>query len=162
VLRMTKIALILAVAAWGLVGGLLNVINWQGTLSSVLAATSMSTFDGGADSWQATSNSLLMWLGALFIAVSKAVSCGLCLAGAYRMWAARGADCAAFDGAKELALAGCGVALFMLFTGFIVAAESWFEMWRSEVLRVIALQSAFRYGGMIALIALFVAMPEKA
>lgn len=159
-LRSVKILLVLAVALWGIVGALLNVLHWDGTLASVTSATSMSTFEGGAEAWQATSNPMLMWLGAIFIAGSKFAAAALCLLGAGRMFAARAADAEAFTAAKELALAGCGIAVFMLFAGFIVVAESWFEMWRSEVLRAISLDSAFRYGGMIALIAIFVAQNE--
>ena len=160
-LRTTKILLISSVAAWGIVGALLNILQWDGTLSSVTAATSMSTFEGGAEAWQATSNPVLMWLGALFIAGSKVVAAGFCMLGAYRMYEAREAEAATFNAAKQAALTGCGIAVFMLFLGFIVVAESFFEMWRSDVLRAISLESAFRYGGMIALIALFVAQSEN-
>lgn len=160
-LRLVKIMLIGAVAAWGLAGALLNMLSWEGTLASVTMATSMSTFEAGAQAWQATSNPVLMWVGAIFIAGSKTVTAVLCMVGAYQMFAARNADAQTFAAAKQLALAGCGIAVFMLFAGFIVVAESWFEMWRSELLRVIALDSAFRYGAMIALIAIFVAQQEK-
>ena len=68
---------------------------------------------------------------------------------------------AAFSAAKELALVGCAIVLFMLFGGFIVVAETWFEMWRSEALRSASLESAFRYSGMITLIALFVGMRDE-
>ncbi len=159
-LRNIKILLILAVAAWAVLSVLLNLLNWQGTLASVTSATSMSTFDGGSDAFQATDQPLLAWLGALFIVGGKAATVLFCLMGAYRMFAARGADAERFTAAKELALVGCGIAVFMLFAGFIVVAETWFEMWRSELLRTISLDSAFRYGGMIALIALFVAQRE--
>ena len=161
-LRTTKILLILAVVAWGAIGALLNVLEWDGTLASVSAATSMSTFEGGAESWQATSNALVMWLGAIFIAGSKAAAGIFCAIGAVRMWQARTAEAQIFSAAKELALVGCAIAVFMLFAGFIVVAESWFEMWRSELLRGLSLESAFRYAGMIALIAIFVAQPEPA
>jgi len=120
----------------------------------------MSTFEGGAQAWQATSNPLIMWLGAIFIAGSKIAAAGFCLLGAHRMFTERASDADTFAAAKEMALVGCGIAVFMLFAGFIVVAESWFEMWRSELLRVISLDSAFRYGGMIALIAIFVAQRE--
>ncbi len=72
------------------------------------------------------------------------------------MWTARAGDPAAFSASKKWALTGCGVAVFMLFAGWIVIAETWFELWRSEVLRDVALDSAFRYAALIALIALFV------
>ncbi len=156
-LRMMKIALILGVALWGFVGAFGNIMDWGGTMGAVGAATSMATFDGGNESWKATSNPVLIWLGALFIMLSKTAAGILCALGAAKMWAARESDVAAFAQAKAIALAGCGVAVFMLFTGFIVIAESWYEMWRSDVMRGPVLESAFRYGGMIALIAIFVA-----
>jgi predicted small integral membrane protein len=72
------------------------------------------------------------------------------------MWNARAGDAAGFAVAKIPALAGCGVAMLLLFGGFIVIGETWFEMWRSDVLRDLSLQSAFRYGAMVTLIALYV------
>jgi predicted small integral membrane protein len=159
-LRITKTLLILVVASWGLIAALQNFVDWHGTLGAVGAATSMATFEGGAESWQATSNNVLIWLGALFIVSSKILSGGLCLVGSRQMWRARRASAAEFQASKHLALSGCAIALFMLFGGFIVIAESWFELWRSDVMRGPVLDSAFRYGGMIALIALFVSTPD--
>lgn len=159
-LRLVKIALICSIALWGFIGALFNIIDWGGTMSAVGAATSMSTFEGGVDSWKATSNSAAIWLGAIFIFFSKLTAAVLCTMGAVNMWQARDADPAQFAIAKELAMAGCGIAIIMLFGGFIIIAESWFELWRSDVMRGPVLDSAFRYAGMIALIALFVASGE--
>jgi predicted small integral membrane protein len=155
-LRSIKILLVLSVALWGLLGAFGNVADWNGTTGAVAAVTSMSTFEGGADSWQATTNPAVIIAGALFIMLSKTIAGLLCLAGAWRMWVARAGNAAAFTKAKTLALTGCAVAIFMLFSGFIVIAEGWFELWRSDVMRGPVLSSAFRYGGMIALIALFI------
>ena len=69
-------------------------------------------------------------------------------------------SCALALALPSLALAGCGVAMFMLFTGWIVIAETWFEMWRSDVMRDVALNSAFRYCGMIGVMALFIGMTD--
>lgn len=149
--------MILAVALWGFVGAFQNVIDWDGTIAAIGAATSMTTISGGADSWQATDNLLIIWLGALFIVGSKLATGALCAIGATGMWRAQDADRAAYDSAREIALTGCAIAMIMLFGGFIVIAESWFELWRSESMLGPVLQSAFRYGGMITLIALFVA-----
>jgi predicted small integral membrane protein len=121
----------------------------------------MSTFEGGAESWQATSSPAVVWIGALFIMLSKVTAATLCAVGAWRMWQARNADAASFQSTKEFALAGCAIAVVMLFGGFIVIAESWFELWKSDVMRGPVLDSAFRYGGMIALIGLFVAIKEE-
>jgi predicted small integral membrane protein len=155
-LRLTKIALIFAVVLWGLFGAIHNLMDWQGTQGAVTAATSMSTFEGGAESWQATSNSVVVLLGALFIMLSKLTAATLCSAGGWKMWQARNQSAADFNKAKELALAGCAVAVFMLFGGFVVIAETWFELWRSDVMRGPVLGSAFRYAGLIALIGIFV------
>ena len=112
------------------------------------------------DSWKATTNPVVITIGALFIVLSKIVAGVLCLIGAWRMWGARAGEAAVYTRAKNMALAGCAVAVFMLFFGFIVIGESWFELYRSESLRGPVLESAYRYGGMIALIALFVGSRE--
>jgi len=158
-IRIVKIGLIITVVLWGFFGALGNVLHWDETLGSVAAVTSMVTFEGGAESWQATSNPLVLWLGALFITLSKLSAGVLCTLGAGRMWQSRNASAADFSAAKGMALAGCGIAVIMLFGGFIVIAESWFELWRSEAMGAV-LSAAVRYGSMIALIAIFVAAPD--
>ncbi|MBL4854062.1 MAG: DUF2165 domain-containing protein [Robiginitomaculum sp.] len=155
-LRIMKILLILCVALWGLLGTFGNLHDWSGTIGGVAMTTSMSTFEGGTEDWRATSNPVIIFVGAAFILIAKAVTGLLCLVGAHQMWTARKDDTAAFAKAKILALTGCAVAMFMLFGGFIVIAESWFGLWQSKELHDPVLASAFRYGGMIALIALFV------
>ncbi len=155
--RIIKISLIVTVALWGFVGALGNILDWNQALNAVAAVTSMSTFEGGAESWQATTNPMIMWLGALFIMLSKLTTGVMCGIGAGRMWRARGGDVADFTAAKAIALAGCAVAVIMLFGGFLVIAESWFELWRTQGPIRLALTDAFRYAGMITLIAIFVA-----
>jgi len=154
-LRILKIALVKAVAAWGVIGALGDVMDWKGTLGPVAAVVSMSTFPGGAARWQATTSPLVVLAGAVFILVFKVACALLCGAGAWRMWRARSADAEAFDRSKTLALAGCAVAVLGLFVGWIVIGEGWYEMWRSDAL-LQAGNGAFRYGGFIALIALMV------
>jgi len=155
-LRMTKIILAAFVALWALLGAFFNVFHWGDTTGAVAATTSMSTFEGGAEDWRATSSPVIIWMGALFITVLKATAGVLCLIGAVKMWSARKGDAPAFVKAKETALSGFAVAMILLFGGWIVIAETWFELWRSDAMRDVALQSAFRYGAMITLIALFV------
>ncbi|MCT2557907.1 DUF2165 domain-containing protein [Tsuneonella sp. YG55] len=158
-LKTVKIALVATVAAWGLVGALGNFVDWDGTRGAVAAATSMATWEGGASSWKATSNPFVVLAGAVMIPALKLTSAVLCLLGGWAMWRTRDRGYE-FEAAKRLALAGCGVAMFLLFAGWIVIAESWFEMWRSEAMRGPVLDSAFRYLGCIALIALFVGLRD--
>ncbi len=159
-LRMTKILLIVSVAFWCLLGAFGNATDWDGTMGAVGAAASMSTFEGGAESWRASSSPVVIWMGALMIMLTKLAAGILCSIGAVEMWRARAGDVTRFALAKRPALAGCGVAMLLLFGGFIVIGETWFEMWRSDVLRDLSLQSAFRYGAMVTLIALYVGCLE--
>ena len=155
-LSIMKILLAASVALWGLLGAIGNIANWSATTGAVAAVTSMSTFPGGPERWQATTNPAVILAGALFIVLAKIVAGLLCAAGTWRMWTARKADAAAFAQAKALALSGCAVAIFMLFVGFAIIGEGWFEFWRSEELRETAGAPAFRYSGTIALIALLI------
>lgn len=47
-----------------------------------------------------------------------------------------------------------------VFLGWIVLGEQWFELWRSPELGS-AGDAAFRYGGFIGIIALFVAIRDQ-
>jgi len=155
-IRTVKVGLIVTVALWGFIGALGNILDWNQALGAVSAVASMATFEGGSESWQATASPIVIWLGALFIVLSKLTTGVFCTIGAMQMWQSRSGDAASFKEAKSIALAGCGVAVIMLFGGFLVIAESWFELWRSlDPLRM-ALSDAFRYAGMITLIAIYV------
>ena len=54
-LRLVKILLVASVAAWAFAGAFGNLTDWAGTSGAVEATTTMATFEGGADSWRATS-----------------------------------------------------------------------------------------------------------
>ena len=163
-MRIIKIALVLSVALWAILGARGNIADWKGTVGAVGAVTSMATFPGGAARWEATANPEVILAGAAFIVLFKAATALLCVTGAWRMWVDRKGDAETFGRAKTWALSGCAGAVFGLFSGWIVIGEGWFEFWRSDALRT-AGDVAFDYGGFIALIALMVgardAEPER-
>lgn len=160
-LRTAKIILVLVVALWGFTGAFGNLNDWNGTLAAVGATTSMATFDAVPASWRATTNPVVIGLGALFIMLSKLAGAVFCTLGGLRMWRVRAGNVLEFQAAKQAALAGCAILVIMLFGGFIVVAETWFELWRSDTLRDGVLGSAFRYAALILLIALFVAGKDE-
>lgn len=160
-LRFVKILLVLAVAAFGLIGAFGNVTDWEGTTGGIGAATSMATFEGGAENWKATTNPVLIGIAAVMIPLLKFLSGALCLWGAWAMFGARRSGGGAFERAKQPALAGMGVMILLIFGGWIVLAESWFEMWRSEVLRELSLQSAYAYIASVGVIALLVGQRDE-
>ena len=63
-IRTVKIGLIVTVALWGFIGALGNILDWDQTLGAVAAVASMASFEGGAESWQATTNPVVIWLRA--------------------------------------------------------------------------------------------------
>ena len=159
-LRTVKIVLVTTVAAFGFISGVFDLINWRNTVGSVAMVTSMASWQGGAASWQAISSAPLNWLGAIWIIAGDLTAAVLCTMSVVRMWGARNATGAEFVAAKKLALAGCGILAIMLFGGFTVLAEAWFQLWRSDAMRGAVLGTAYRYLGSILLIAQFIASKE--
>jgi predicted small integral membrane protein len=159
-LRVVKIVLAAAVAAFGFISGIFDLINWRATVGAVGMVTSMSSWQGGASSWQAIGSAPLNWLGAVWIIAGDLAAAVLCAAGVARMWSARDSSATDFAAAKKLALVGCGILAIMLFGGFIVLAEAWFGLWRSDAMRGPVLDTAYRYLGSILLIALFIGSKE--
>ena len=154
--RLVKVGLMATAAWWAISSGLYNVTNWSESLSYIKAVTSMSLFEGGSDSWQATSSPIIIWAGMLFIFGGKVAAAIMCSMGTWRMWKARAADKETFVEAREIGLAGCGIAVIMLFAGFIGIAENFFDLWRSADIGGSVLGGAYRYGGVMALIGILV------
>lgn len=156
--RNAKIALVISVALQGFIGAMGNLLDWAQAKGAVSLVTSMSDFEGGSSDWRATTSPAVAWLGVLYIMLSMVAVGILCGMGAYRMWQMRSVSANEFTSAKAHALVGCAVGIIMLYGGFMIIAESWFELWRSLGPIRMGLLDAFRYAAMMALIAIFVAM----
>ena len=100
-LRIVKVLLALSVALWAMAAAVQNFDNWDDIFVGVSIATSMTTFEPGGDSWQATSNPIVVWAGGFFIVFAKIATGVLCAVGAIRMWDARRNDAAVYSAAKE-------------------------------------------------------------
>jgi predicted small integral membrane protein len=159
-LRIVKILMTAIVAVFGLLSGIFDLLNWSHTVAAVAMVTSMSTLQGGASSWQAVDSAPVNWLGAAWIIGGDLTAALLCAVSVARMWRTRNSVGAEFAAAKKLGLAGCGILAIMLFGGFIVLAEVWFQLYRSDVMRGPVLDTAYRYLGSILLIALFIGSKE--
>lgn len=162
IIRLLKLALVLAVAAWGLFGAMGNLLDWHGTAGSVEAVSAMERFEGGADDWRATSNAIVVLGGAVFIVAFKLICALLCMIGAVSMWQNRNSEPAVFARSKRFAIAGCLTGVFGLFLGWIVIGEGWFEFWRDPGFDGLegAGIAAFRYGGFIGIIAILLSQRE--
>ena len=159
-IRYTKILLALAVAFWGLFGGLGNLLNYQEGLQAVYSVLSMETLpESVLSDGPRTPGPLLVFLGFAFIWGLKLAGGAMCLVGVIRMWVNRKAEPADFAYAKRWAIAGCGILFFMLFFGFNLVAVGQFKLYLSPLISAVELAALF--AGQIGLVMIFLHQAEK-
>lgn len=159
--RYIKILLALAVALWGLLGGLANLANYEEGRQSVQSVVSMETLPESAVADRTSSpNPMMVTAGFAFIWVFKLIGGVLCLVGAARMWSTRSpTDTAKFERAKRWAISGCGVLLFMLFFGFSLIAVGPFKLYLSPLVSAVELAALF--AAQIGIVMLFLNQKES-
>lgn len=158
-MRYLKIALIVFVALWGILGGTANLGGYQAGYQQVADVLAREGTLGPTGPFLAFSHPAFIHLGLSTIWLGKLISGALCLLGAWRMWVARSASAETFDAAKTVALAGCGVAILMLFGSFVTIGGVYFFMWQSETGQL-SQQFAWGYISSIGMVALFVNMTD--
>ena len=159
--RLTKILFMLAIAIWGLVGGIANLLAYQDGYNSVAFAFSMVGAEGAPAMWRAIESPLLIHLGFAFIWGSKLATGALCSCSTARLWTARNAARQEFNQAKRLGITGASISMLMLFFGFMVVSGTYFELWRDvETMGYEAHVYAFIYFGFIGLSTLFISLDE--
>jgi predicted small integral membrane protein len=143
-IRFTKTFLTLAVALWGLLGGVGNLVNYDQGLQSVYSVVSMETLPEEAiPDGAKVPSPLVIQLGFAFIWVLKLAGGLLCLLGAARMWMARKSGQADFAAAKRWGILGCGVLFFMLFFGFSLVAIGPYKLFLSPLQSAVELAALF-------------------
>ncbi|MEO1252342.1 MAG: DUF2165 family protein [Pseudomonadota bacterium] len=153
-----KILLAALVALWGLIGAAGNFAHIGIAYAAVAGVTSMPMFPADAAPPWRTEAPLVVWAGVSLIIAGKLAAFLFCSIGVISMTKSR-RDVQAFRHAKRWALTGCALAVAMLFGGFIVLGESLWVMFRNPEYAPAA-DAAFRYGGFIALIAIFIAQDD--
>ena len=156
--RYLKILLTMMVGLFGLIAAAQNLIQMDTDLALVSQVVSGGGAAGVAQ-WQQIQSPLLVTLCWLVIPVAKTIAGVLCFLGVHQMWAARAADAAQFQAAKQAAIAGCGVLLAMLFGVFILISETWFQQWQTELGGAI-LSAAERYIIALGIVLFFVNLED--
>ena len=159
--RDLKILFAVLVAFWGLVGAMGNFASLSVAYEYVEMVTSMSAFveDGRATPPWRTTSPAIVWAGVALIVLGKLGALIFCSIGAYKMARTRRDERSSFTAAKRWAVVGCGLAVAMLFGGFAVIGETMYLMWAFPDGEHSA-AGAWRYGGFIALIMIFIAQPD--
>ena len=159
-IQLTKTLLTLAVALWGLLGGVGNLASYHDGLQSVHSVLSLETLPTEAiPEGPRTPNPLMVHLGFAFIWVLKLAGGLLCLVGAARMWRARKSEQADFAAAKRWAILGCGVLFFMLFFGFSLVAIGPYKLFLSPLQSAVELAALF--AAQIGILMIFLQQKES-
>jgi predicted small integral membrane protein len=133
IIRLAKVAIIAALAAYALLVAYNNVVDYGSNYAFVRHVLSMdTTFPGNALMNRAISDETVWrWASALIIATEGLT--GLLLAfGALALLARVRAPAQAFNRAKAWAVAGLVVGFGLWFFGFLVIAGEYFLMWQSK------------------------------
>ncbi|MFZ0630538.1 MAG: DUF2165 domain-containing protein [Acidobacteriaceae bacterium] len=117
-----------------------------------------TTFPGNHGLWRAIHP---LWAHAVFydmIIAWEALTMVLLWAGSVRLLRTVGRPGTAFRDAKSLAIAGLTVGLLLWLLAFLTIGGDWFLMWQSPVWN--GQQEAFRMFAVMALILLYLVMPD--
>lgn len=154
IVRLSKIALVLAVGLFGLLAGTDNIIDYGTNYAFVTHVMDMDTiFPDSTLTWRAITSPVLHEIAYAGIITAELLSGALCVAGASRLWKVRGEAAQDFNAGKDLAIAGLVLALLLWFGGFLVVGGEWFQMWQSKTWN--GQEGAFRFIACIGLVLIF-------
>ncbi|MFW9268509.1 DUF2165 family protein [Pseudomonas sp. NR3] len=158
-LRYTKIAMILALAAFAFLTVFNNVTDYSSNFNFVQHVLSMdTTFPNNAARYRAIDKPW-MWHGAYgLIILGEAMTTVLLAYGGLTLWRARRADGLAFNRAKKWPIVGLTVGFFVWFFGFMVVGGEWFLMWQSEIWN--GQDAAFRFYMALLGVLIFLNQPD--
>jgi len=158
-IRYTKIAMILALAAFAFLTVFNNVTDYSSNFNFVQHVLSMdTTFPNNAARYRAIGKPW-MWHGAYWLIIlGEAMTTVLLAYGALKLWRARTADSVVFNSAKGWAIVGLTVGFFVWFFGFMVVGGEWFLMWQSETWN--GQDAAFRFYMALLGVLIFLNQPD--
>ena len=154
IVRISKIALVLAIGLFGLLVGADNVVDYGTNYAFVTHVMDMdSVFPDSALTWRALTSPVLHEIAYTGIIAAELLSGGLCVGGAARLWKLRAEMAVDFNAGKDLAVAGLVLGLLLWFGGFLVVGGEWFQMWQSKTWN--GQEAAFRFVACIGLVLIF-------
>jgi predicted small integral membrane protein len=157
--RLTKIAMIAALAAFALIVATDNIIDYGSNYEFVKHVLSMdTTFPGNALRSRAIADETV-WHAAYALIIAAEAATGLLLALAALMLLVRlKSPAVIFNRAKIFAVAGLALGFCLWFFGFLVVAGEYFAMWQSKVWN--GQEAAFRITAVILGVLIYVSMPD--
>ncbi|UPG88552.1 DUF2165 domain-containing protein [Luteibacter aegosomaticola] len=159
IVRMAKLAMVLALAAFALVVAVDNLIDYGSNFSFVQHVLSMdTTFPGNALMGRAIHAPWAWHAGYLMIIAGEGATAVLLLLGGYELWHSRRLPGPVFQAAKRFVAAGCAIGFLVWFFGFMVVGGEWFAMWQSKTWN--GQEGAFRFYMALLGVLIFVNQPD--
>ena len=156
--RLSKVALVWAVALFALLAAFSNVTDYESNYATVAHVLKMdTTFPGNAGMWRAVEASWMHHLAYGLIILIEATVALLCWLGGIYLFKSRH-DPALFNQAKKIAISGLTLGILLWFTGFITIGGEWFLMWQSQVAN--GQQAAFRLVMILSVILIYLTFPD--
>jgi predicted small integral membrane protein len=159
-LRLAKIVLIAALAAFAFVVTYDNIVDYGSNYEFVRHVLSMdTTFPHNALTHRAITDPRLWTVAYIAIIATEGLTSLLLVVGALALLALVNAPAAAFNRAKVWAVAGLTVGFVLWFFGFQVVAGEYFAMWQSKTWN--GQEAAFRITAVLLGVLIFVCLPDR-
>lgn len=157
--RLSKLSLTAAVALFMTLVAVGNVTDYGSNWRFVQHVLSMdTTFRSPNLMWRAVTDPALQTAAYLLIIATEAATAALLWWGCARLWRRRRAPAAAFNGAKDVAVAGLTLGMLLWLAGFMTIGGEWFAMWQSQDWN--GQSKAFEFLGFTGLILIYLSLPD--
>jgi predicted small integral membrane protein len=103
---------------------------------------------------------VLIWIFLMLVIMLELTAGALLAKGAVDLWSTRKEPAVEFNHAKHFTYIGAGVGLIVWFGLFTVIGGAFFQMWQTE-LGAASLTGSYQYLGSIALVTLFISLPDN-
>jgi predicted small integral membrane protein len=158
-LRLSKIAMIAALAAFAFVVAYDNIVDYNSNYDFVRHVLSMdTTFPHNALMDRAITDKRIWAIAYAAIIAGEGSASLLLFIGALTLLARLTAPAERFNRAKVWAVAGLTVGFGLWFFGFLVVAGEYFAMWQSQTWN--GQEAAFRITAVILGVLIFVVLPD--
>ena len=158
-IRLTKVMLIAALAAYALIVTYDNIVDYESNYEFVKHVLSMdTTFTGNALMGRAITNPRVWTVVYGSIIAVEGLTALLLAIGAVLLLIRIKAPAVLFNNAKVWAMAGLAAGFGLWFFGFLVVAGEYFAMWQSTAWN--GQEAAFRIAMVILGVLIFVSLPD--
>ena len=158
-IRLAKTAMVAAIALFATLVAFGNITDYWTNFAFVQHVLSMDTiFPGATITWRAITSPALHHAAYVLIIAIETATAVLCWVGAAKLLQSLRTAAAVFNRAKTYAVLGLLLGFLLWQAGFMSIGGEWFGMWQSKDWN--GVPSAFRFVVVIALVLIFVALPD--